>query len=88
MIFMERNIVEIDGKHYLELPCLPGDTVYTVGPHITDNFRVVFKVYPHTYLSLNEIVRDIPEFNKHIFTTKEAAEVALELLKIEKGETQ
>lgn len=71
---MTTNIIEIEGKPYLELPCKPGDTAYIVGGHVNNKFEYELKVYPHTYITVAEIVKDLGHFGSCIFTTPEAAE--------------
>lgn len=80
---METNIVEIDGKIYLEIPCRPETVLYTVYPYIyvdgpSDGARFplkvsykVSKLYP---ASLDEILNNMHRIGKDLFLTEIEAE--------------
>lgn len=79
---MSYNIVEIDGKHYLELPCLPGTTVYTVGPRIELGplgMEAHLRVFT-LELDLVGLIRSYDDIGKTIFLTQEEAEAEIERL--------
>lgn len=79
---MNYNIIEIDGKHYLELPCNPGTTVYTVGPRIELGplgMEAHLRVFP-LELDLVGLIRSYDDIGKTIFLTPEEAEAEIERL--------
>ena len=79
---MSYNIEEFDGKHYLELPCLPGTTVYTVGPRIESGplgMEAHLRVFP-LELDLVGLIRNYDDIGKTIFLTQEEAEAEIERL--------
>ena len=73
---MDSDIKEIDGKYYLELPCLPGTTVYYVGLHfdiVDGKFVADKKVFETTFYTV-DIVLHRKEFGVKYFLTYEEAE--------------
>lgn len=88
---MQPNIIEIDGKHYLELPCLPGDEVYRAGPYfgnLDSNGNIIcsFKIYTNRYINVREIIRDLDDFGTRQFLTLEEAEAYKRRLEDERKE--
>lgn len=81
---MKPNIIEIDGKYYLELPCLPGDTVYTVTRQIDFKsgvgLKMHYKVFDFKETRLENIVDDLKLFGKSLFTNIKDAEACKEKL--------
>ena len=76
------EIIDIDGKHYIELPCKPGDRLYRVhlyfGGEVEDNcFIASWRISPTTFYTVEDILRSLDEFGKHVFFTREDAEVEL-----------
>lgn len=79
---MNYNIIEIDGKHYLELPCLPGTTAYMVGPRIelgSLGIEAHLRVFP-LELDLVGLIRSYHDIGKTIFLTQEEAETEIKRL--------
>ena len=76
------EIIDIDGKHYIELPCKPGDALYHV--HIfldVDNenncIKSNWRISPITFYTVAEIIRNLDMFGLNVFLTREDAEVEL-----------
>lgn len=69
----------IDGKPYLELPCVPGTTVYTVAPYISLNaaslpFKSELQIVEEKY-ELDDILRNLKDFGTTVFATLREAEI-------------
>ena len=74
---MEYNIIEQDGKYYLELPCPPGTTVYYTGPHFgkMENGYLISEetAYSINLRTVEDVVDVIKRFGNTIFLTEEEA---------------
>lgn len=80
---MKTNVIEIDGKYYLELPCRPGTVVYYVSPYIDINdptntagqqLKASYRINKESLATVDEIFRNMHSIGKSLFLTEEEAE--------------
>lgn len=85
---MPPNIIHVNGKPYLELPCLPGTTVYTIEScykltasederglkQFPLNIKHEFEIVEKTLFSITDVVDHIKDIGNNMFLTIEEAE--------------
>ena len=74
---MEYNIIEQDGKYYLELPCPPGTTVYYAGPKLRimkdNSWLFEEKVYSLELRTIEDVVDYYKRIGNSVFLSEEEA---------------